>query len=98
MTEKLKALTEAIQKANPELLKANKNEARINMLPITLEHILKTLDGMVTHYVVEPGGGFTDECNIDAGLPPVAYWQLGKPLHEQPTETIDFLHDLICKS
>ena len=78
-------------------LQTQRPTGRINELPINLEDVFYTL---VKHkgeipFKIRPYFPSSIQFEKDGRL--LAVWGLNKPLSEQPTGVIDFLHNLIVK-
>ena len=66
--------------------------------PITLEDVLRAILFKANYYCVDTGGRFWELQNVQDQRHCLAKWLLGKSLSEQSSETISFLHSLLCKS
>lgn len=98
-------LVEAIVKAVPEIDYLNGQTAFPNLLsivpieerlrPITLEDVLRAIHKRSKLLHVNSYGSICEALDRHRWVQTGIRWDFGKPLSEQPPETIEFLHKLL---
>lgn len=98
-----------IHKANPKIVGCVRSLVSCGKIPckniehyrsISLEHVLKAMNSKNVLYCID-GNTFTNRVNIvlkhksDISIA-WTNWSLGLPLSDQPLETLQFIHSILC--